>query len=89
VISRMRYLWRSCAKVVWCYSVASCQLSIAVAVAVAVTNYKWHQLCGASSSDAPILVPDLVMRLSWCQLYGVLSWCQFCGVDQLSTLARV
>jgi hypothetical protein len=53
-------------------------VAVAVAVAVAVTSYS-----GAA------LVPVLVMQYLGASSSGVLSWCQFCGVDQLSTLARV
>jgi hypothetical protein len=66
VISLVRYLWRSCTKFLWCCPVAVAvvvTVTVAVAVAVAVTS-------GASSSDAPILVPSLWL-LSWCQFYGV------------------
>jgi hypothetical protein len=38
--------------------------------AVAVTSYQWCQLCGASSSDAPILVPAL-----WCAILVPVLWC--------------
>jgi hypothetical protein len=45
VISLVRYLWKSCAKVVWCFPVASCSVAVIVAVAVAVAIAVGCQLC--------------------------------------------
>jgi hypothetical protein len=87
VISLVRYLWKSCTKVVWCCPVFSSSAAIAFVVvvavalvgAVAVQLQLQLQLPVTSCASSVVHYLALVMRLS----------CASSVVTQLSTLARV
>jgi hypothetical protein len=73
VISLVRYLWKSCAKVVWCCLVASFQLQIVtVAVAATVTSCASFVVCYLA----------LVMRLSCASSVVLLSCLPSLGFDK-------
>jgi hypothetical protein len=72
VVSLVRYLWKSCAKVVWCCPVASCQFQLQLQL----------QLPVASCASFVVRYLALVMRLSCASSVVLLSCLPLLGFDK-------